>query len=142
MSVNPVTAVPSHSRGILSSSAALDLSTRGHDTEYLAELAAEDSSAPRVPRVLHCFYQQGRMAYVVMDLIQLVQVSPEVLTKKAAQAVRWMCDVRVPDDVVLGPRAGVAPTTRSSRTMRRLGTIAASQLWSRYFNKVRLPRSR
>lgn len=47
--------------------------------KYLAELATEDSSAPGVPRVLYYFYQQGRMAYIVMDLIQLVQVSPEAL---------------------------------------------------------------
>lgn len=109
--------------------------------KYLAELAAEDSSAPCVPRVLHYFYQQGRMAYVVMDLIQLVQVSPEALAEKAAQAVRWMRDVRVPDDVVLGPKGrGLVrhEVFKSSEAPRIYHSVTALE---RYFNKVRLPRS-
>jgi hypothetical protein len=104
--------------------------------KYLAELAAEDSSAPRVPRVLHYFYEQGGMAYVVMDLIQLVQVSPEVLTEKAAQAVRWMHDVRVPDDVVLGPK-GRGPAChkvfKGSEAPQNYRSVTALE---RYFNKA------
>jgi hypothetical protein len=75
----------------------------------LKDHATKDSSAPRVPQVLHYFYQQGRMAYIVMELIQLDQVSPEILAEKAAQAVRWMRDVSAPGDLVLGPKGSRSP---------------------------------
>ena len=72
--------------------------------KYLADLAKSDASAPRVPQVYHFFHDNGRMAYVVMEYIDLVQVSAETLAPKAAQAVRWMRSVPAPYDVVLGPK--------------------------------------
>jgi len=71
--------------------------------KYLADLAKSDASAPRVPQVYHFFHDNGRMAYVVMEYIDLVQVSAETLAPKAAQAIRWMRTVPAPHDVVLGP---------------------------------------
>ena len=68
---------------------------------YLADLAKSDVSAPRVPQVHHFFHDNGRMAYVVMEYIDLVQISAESLAPKAAQAVRWMRSVPAPHDVVL-----------------------------------------
>jgi len=104
--------------------------------KYLADLAAKDSSAPHVPWVLHYFCQQGGMAYVMMDLIQLVQVSPEVLTEKAAQAVCWMYDVQVPDDVIFGPK-GRGPAChkifKDSKAPQNYCSVTALE---HYFNKV------
>jgi hypothetical protein len=71
---------------------------------YLADLAKSDASAPRVPLVHHFFHDNGRMAYVVMEYVDLVQVSSETLASKASQAVRWMRSVPTPNDVVLGPK--------------------------------------
>ncbi|KAG8921587.1 hypothetical protein FRC01_000174 [Tulasnella sp. 417] len=71
--------------------------------EYVAKLASKDASAPRVPQVYHFFHRDERMAYVVMELIPLVKVSPKDLAPLAALAVRWMRGVPAPDDVVLGP---------------------------------------
>ncbi|KAH9947793.1 hypothetical protein B0H21DRAFT_821633 [Amylocystis lapponica] len=111
--------------------------------KYLADLAAKDPSAPRVPRVLHYFHQQGGMAYVLMDLIQLVQVSPELLAEKAAQAVRWMRDVRVSDDVVLGPMGeGLArhKVFKDSEAPRGYHSVMALE---RYLNRaVKIVRQR
>ena len=105
--------------------------------KYLADLATKDSSAPRVPQVLHYFYQQGGMAYVVMELIQLDQVSPEILAERAAQAVRWMRDMRAPDDLVLGPK-GRGPARhvvfKDSEALQNYRSVKALE---RYFNKVR-----
>jgi hypothetical protein len=70
---------------------------------YLANLAKSDPNAPRVPQVLHFFHDNNRMAYVVMEYIDQVQVSTETLAEKAAEAVRWMRSVPAPPDVVLGP---------------------------------------
>ena len=109
--------------------------------KYLADLAAKDSSAPRVPRVLHYFYQQGGMAYVLMDLIQLVQVSPDILTEKAVQAVRWMRDVRVPDDVVLGPKGGGLARHKVFKDSEAPRSYRSVMALERYFNKVHLRRS-
>jgi hypothetical protein len=71
---------------------------------YLADLAKSDASAPRVPQVYHFFHDNKRMAYVVMEFIDLIQVSTETLAPKAAQVVRWMRSVPAPHDVVLGPK--------------------------------------
>ncbi|KAJ7210627.1 hypothetical protein B0H12DRAFT_1033678 [Mycena haematopus] len=104
--------------------------------QYLADLSASDPSAPRVPRVLHYFYEEGGMAYVVMDLIQLIPVSPGVLREKTAQAVRWMRDVRAPDDVILGPKGGgparhkVFKYTEAPLNYRSVAAL------ERYFNKA------
>jgi len=109
--------------------------------KYLADLAAKDSSAPRVPRVLHYFYQPGRMGYVLMEFIQFVQVSPGILSEKAAQAVRWMHNVQVPGDVILGPKGGGRAhhkVFRDSEAPRSYSSIMALE---RYLNTVRLRRS-
>jgi len=104
--------------------------------KYLADLATKDSSAPHVPQVLHYFYQRGGMAYVVMELIQLDQVSVEVLAERAAQAVRWMRDVRAPDNLVLGPK-GRGPARhvvfKDSEAPRNYRSVMALE---RYFNKA------
>ncbi|KAG8904906.1 hypothetical protein FRC01_008551, partial [Tulasnella sp. 417] len=72
--------------------------------KYLFELAAEDgSAAPRVPKVHHFFYQQGRFAYMVMECIELAEVPPQDLAAKAAEAVLWMLGKEAPPTVVLGP---------------------------------------
>ena len=65
---------------------------------YLADLAKSDPSAPQV---YHFFHDNGQMAYVVMEYIDLIQVSGETLAPKAAQAVRWMRSVPPPHHVVL-----------------------------------------
>ena len=106
--------------------------------KYLENLVAGDPSAPRVPLVLHYFYEQGRMGYVVMDFIQLVQVSPEFLAEKAAQAVHWMRSVRATEDVVLEPLGGgraCHKVFRGSEAPRKYRSVAALE---KYLNKVRL----
>ncbi|TFY65695.1 hypothetical protein EVG20_g5394 [Dentipellis fragilis] len=109
--------------------------------KYLENIVAGDPSAPRVPLVLHYFYKQGRMRYVVMNFIQLVKVSPESLAEKAAQAVRWMRNVRATEDVVLGPCGGGRArhkVFKDSEAPRNYGSVAALE---NYFNKaVRLVR--
>ncbi|KAF8691101.1 hypothetical protein AX14_002804 [Amanita brunnescens Koide BX004] len=104
--------------------------------KYLAGLTTNDSSAPRVPQVLHYFYQHGGMAYVVMELIQFDQVSPEILAERAAQAVRWMRNMRAPDDLVLGPK-GRGPAChvvfKDSEAPQNYRSVKALE---RYFNKA------
>ena len=70
------TATTSHSASALSSSAR----TRpGRDAE--PDLAKSDAN---VPQVHYLFHDNERMAYVVMEHIDLVQVSAETLAPKAA----------------------------------------------------------
>ena len=104
--------------------------------KYLENLVAGDPSAPRVPLVLHYFYEQGRMGYVVMDFIQLVQVSPEFLAEKAVQAVHWMRNVQATEDVVLGPLGGGCAchkVFRGSEAPQKYCSVAALE---KYLNKV------
>jgi len=103
---------------------------------YLADLAKNDASAPRVPQVYHFFHDNGRMAYVVMEYIDLIQVSAETLASKAAQAVRWMRSVPAPHDVVLGPKGnGRARHVVFKKCEAPLDFVSLVAL-ERYFNKV------
>ncbi|KAG8946888.1 hypothetical protein FRC04_011315 [Tulasnella sp. 424] len=69
---------------------------------YLADVAKAVPEV-HVPEVCHFFHRDHLMAYVVMEHIQQIEVSPEELVQKAAQAVSWMRRVPAPPDVVLGP---------------------------------------
>jgi len=89
-----------------------------------------------VPQVLHFFHNNGRMAYVVMEYIDLAQVSDETLAVKAAQAVRWMRSVPAPHDVVLGPKGnGPARHVVFKRRKAPLDFVSLGAL-ERYLNKA------
>ncbi|KIO27451.1 hypothetical protein M407DRAFT_23270 [Tulasnella calospora MUT 4182] len=104
--------------------------------KYLADLAKNDASAPRVPQVHHFFHRNGRMAYVVMELIQLVEVPTADLAVKAAQAVLWMRGVPAPSDVVLGPKGpGRARHVVFKNRVAPLDFVSVKAL-ERYFNKA------
>lgn len=106
---------------------------------YLADLAKNDPSAPRVPQVRHFFHENGRMAYVVMEYIDLVQVSAETLAPKAAQAVRWMRSVPAPHDVVLGPKGNSRARHVVFKDYEAPLEFASLGALECYFNKVYLP---
>jgi hypothetical protein len=103
---------------------------------YLADLAKSDPSAPRVPQVYHFFHDNGRMAYVVMEYIDLIQVSAETLAPKAAQAVRWMRTVPAPHDVVLGPKGGGRARHVVFKNCEAPLDFVSLGAMERYFNKV------
>ncbi|KIO27483.1 hypothetical protein M407DRAFT_23297 [Tulasnella calospora MUT 4182] len=104
--------------------------------KYLADLAKNDASAPRVPQVHHFFNRNERMAYVVMEFIQLVEVPTADLAVKAAQAVFWMRGVPAPSDVVLGPlSSGPARHVVFKNRVAPLDFVSVEAL-ERYFNKV------
>ncbi|KAG9045460.1 hypothetical protein FS837_006276 [Tulasnella sp. UAMH 9824] len=69
---------------------------------YLAN-AAKAVPEVHVPEVHHFFHRDNGMAYVVMELIEMIEVSTEELVQKTAQAVKWMRSVEAPDEVILGP---------------------------------------
>ncbi|KAG8913126.1 hypothetical protein FRC00_002989 [Tulasnella sp. 408] len=74
---------------------------------YLTQvhLANAANAVPEVhiPEVHHFFHRDNGMAYVVMEHIEMIEVSTEELVQKTAQAVKWMHSVEAPDEVVLGP---------------------------------------
>ncbi|KAG8899786.1 hypothetical protein FRC00_000915 [Tulasnella sp. 408] len=74
---------------------------------YLTQIHLADAAKAvpevHVPEVHHFFYRDKGMAYVVMENIQLIEVSTEELVQKTAQAVTWMRSVKAPNEVVLGP---------------------------------------
>lgn len=71
--------------------------------EHLAGLAKADEKAPHVPEVYHFFHRDKRMAYIVMENVQVVEVSTSDLVAKATEAVLWMRGAPAPPSVVLGP---------------------------------------
>lgn len=114
------------------------LSAEIETLKYVAEVAENDASAPRVPQVYHYFYDNERMAYAVMEYIDMIQTTGETLAPKAAEAVRWMLGVRAPDGVVLGPKGNTS--SRAHHVVFKdceapLDFVSLDAL-DRYFNKV------
>jgi len=103
---------------------------------YLADLAKSDPSAPRVPQVYHFFHEDGRMAYVVMEYIELIQVSAETLAPKAALAVRWMNSVPAPHNVFLGPKGGGRARHVVFKNCKAPLDFVSVGAMERYFNNV------
>src|SRR5258707_3750064 len=68
---------------------------------YLANLAKSNAS---VPQVHHFSHDNGWMAYVVMEYIDLLQVSAETLALKTVQAVCWMHSMLALHNIVLRPK--------------------------------------
>src|SRR5260221_14648046 len=67
---------------------------------YLADLAKSNAS---VLQVHHFSHDNGWMAYVVMEYIDLLQVSAEALALKTVQAVCWMRSMPALH-IILGPK--------------------------------------
>ncbi|KAG9047665.1 hypothetical protein FS837_001741, partial [Tulasnella sp. UAMH 9824] len=72
-------------------------------TQVFLANAAKAVPEVHVPEVHHFFYRDKGMAYVVMENIQLIDVRTEELVQKTAYAVKWMRDVKAPNEGVLGP---------------------------------------
>src|SRR6266446_332324 len=68
---------------------------------YLADLAKSNVS---MPQVHHFSHNNGWMAYVVMEYIDLLQVSAETLALKTVQVVHWMRSMPAPHNIILGPK--------------------------------------
>lgn len=109
--------------------------------QYLAERAAVDPQAPRIANVYHFFLWEGRMAYAIMEWIELVPVSSESddLAIKAAEAVSWMQSVEAPEGLAFGPiGSGCAHHLlfQDHTAPPRIKDVGALE---RFFNRVRFP---
>ena len=102
----------------------------------LADLAKSDPSMPHVPQVYHFFHDNGRMAYIMMEYIDLIQVSGETLAPKAAQAVRWMHSMPPPHHIVLRPKGGGRARHVVFKKCEVPLDFVSLGAMKRYFNKV------
>ena len=84
---------------------------------YLADLAKSNAS---VLQVHHFSHNNGWMAYIVMEYIDLLQVLAETLALKTVQAVHWMHSMLALHDVILRPKGNGC--TCCKRTKRALST--------------------
>src|SRR5258707_14829529 len=69
---------------------------------YLANLAKSNAS---VLQVHHFSHNNGWMAYIVMEYIDLLQVLAETLALKTVKAVHWMNSMLPSHNTVLRPKA-------------------------------------
>src|SRR5260221_12484878 len=79
---------------------------------YLADLAKSNVS---VLQVHHFFHDNGWMAYIVMEYIDLLQVLAETLALKTVQAACWMCSMPAMPDINLGPKANVCACRKHTK---------------------------
>ncbi|KAG8899787.1 hypothetical protein FRC00_000916 [Tulasnella sp. 408] len=102
---------------------------------YLAN-AAKAAPEVHVPEVRHFFYRDKGMAYVVMENIQLIEVSTEELVQKTAHAVTWMRTVKAPNEGVFGPLgSGLAYHVLFKNRMAPLEFTGVKAV-ERFFNKA------
>jgi len=106
--------------------------------EHLAGLAKADKRAPHVPEIYHFFHRDERMAYVVMENIQTVEVSTPDLVAKTAEAVLWMRSVAAPSSVVLGPLGRGRARHAVFKDFEAPLHFTSVQALERYLNMVRL----
>src|SRR5258708_3903175 len=79
---------------------------------YLADLTKSNVS---VLQVHHFSHDNGWMAYVVMEYIDLLQVLAETLALKTVQEVHWMCSMPALHTLSLGPRATAVHAVSTQR---------------------------
>ncbi|KAG8891166.1 hypothetical protein FRC01_014866, partial [Tulasnella sp. 417] len=104
---------------------------------HVSEFAKRTGSAVRVPEVIHFFHQDGRMAYVVMEYIELIPTPDLELAQKAALAVQWLRDVPAPSDrVYIGPLGNGRARHVLFKNYEAPLAFSSIQALERYLNKV------
>ena len=75
-----------------------------HNTmKYISKFADGDTSAPRIPKVVHFFNRDDKMAYLVMENIKHTSTLGPDLIQRVARALQWLRGVPAPDNVTVGP---------------------------------------
>jgi len=74
--------------------------------KYISELAATDPNAPHIPEVYSFFTPDFLWAYLVMERIDFTSTSVQDLLQRAAQSLRWLDGLVVPDGATIGSLGG------------------------------------
>ncbi len=74
--------------------------------EYISELAATNPNAPHVPKVYSFFTPDFMMAYLVMERLEFIPTSVQDLAQRAAEALRWLHGIPIPDGATIGSLGG------------------------------------
>ena len=98
---------------------------------------SNDDDAPLVPHAVHYFHPQdgSLLGYIVMERIQVLEVSDEELTVAAAKAVRWMHAQRMNQFGSLGGANTSHSVFQGGRAPEPFTSVSAAQT---YLNVVRL----
>jgi hypothetical protein len=71
---------------------------------YVFQRSEHDMNAPCIPKILHFFNRDYRMAYAVMEYIKLTFTPVPDLHQRVALALQWLRDLPAPPDLVrIGP---------------------------------------
>lgn len=105
---------------------------------HVFEFAKSSGSPVRVPEIVHFFHRDGRMAYAVMEYIELTPTPVSELAPKAALAVQWLRDVpALPDKVNIGPLGGGLARHKLFKNYKAPLTLSSVLALERYLNAVR-----
>jgi hypothetical protein len=106
--------------------------------KYVFQHAESDTSVPHVPKVLHFFHQNKKMAYLVMEYINLTSPPVPDLPHRAALALRWLRGLPAPPGHA---RIGPLGNGRARHVLFKDCTAPLSfssiQAVERYLNTVR-----
>jgi len=105
--------------------------------EYLSELAADDVTAPRIPRVYDFFTQDDTWTYLVMEYIEPKHISVPDLPRRAAEALQWLRGLRLPNDPQIGSLGGGRAHHRIFKDYMAPLSFSSIEALERYLNVVR-----
>jgi hypothetical protein len=109
--------------------------------EYISQLAAIDPNAPHIPEV-YCFFTKDltsdyRMAYLVMECIELTPTSELDLSRRAAQALQWLHGLPAPAQAAIGSLGGGRAHHGLFKNRTAPLDFSSIEALERYMNKVR-----
>ncbi|KAA1478094.1 hypothetical protein DENSPDRAFT_657798 [Dentipellis sp. KUC8613] len=105
--------------------------------KYIYGLASNDSSAPRVARIVDYFFLEQRRAYLVMELIDsTTSADSEDAYEKIADALQWLRRVPVPQGTVIGPVGGGLAHHRIFKDGKASLAFSSTQALQNYMNKA------
>ena len=105
--------------------------------EYLSKLAADDVTAPRIPQIRDFFTPDDGWTYLVMEYIEPIHIPVPDLPRRAAQALQWLRDLRLPNDAQIGSLGGGHAHHRVFKDFVAPLSFSSIEALERYMNMVR-----
>ena len=114
-----------------------DLEPERATQEFIFTHAQQSNTpdAPRIARIIHHFVDQRTM-YLVMERIKL-QESPPDLAARTQKAVKWLSEVPLPSNHVLGPVGGGRIRHKFFKEFKAPFEFPDIEMLDRYMKNVR-----
>ncbi|KAF8337456.1 uncharacterized protein EI90DRAFT_3013671 [Cantharellus anzutake] len=109
--------------------------------KYISQLAAMNPDAPHIPEVYHFFTEyltpDYRMAYLVMERLELTPISDQDLSPRVSRALQWLYSLPAPAEAAIGGLGGGRARHVLFKDRRAPLDFSSIEALERYMNKAR-----